>query len=411
LGAAIDVSSSHSAERELSYAADAAALVGARDLDLKKSEREQVALDYFRSNSSHLGKTYSASASVEILDDGARVTVEGKKDTTLLQLVGVDSLPLKVVAEARSGGVTIEPHPIEIVLVMDTTQSMRSISKSWDDAVKVVAETFDMLVGEDDASSKSGKDKTNPKDEVFISFVPLGDRINVGTDKTKWIKGSAPKNWNGCLEPREEKIGSLQYALSDTKPTGKNKFEASIPGKTGGLSKFGSGYPHCPAKITGPTNDIDTLKKAVAGIWPAGTGRFDEGLAWAWRLVSPEWHGRWDAPNYPNKKDERRKVIVIVTDSYSTAYDHEVGAKGGVPWNQISDRGFTHIEDLCSRIKEDGIEIHVLLFNSYERAKGPWSRCASEDSFFEIGNIDDFRVGLERAATNPKSSGQLRLTL
>ena len=46
-----------------------------------------------------------------------------------------------------------------------------------------------------------------------------------------------------------------------------------------------------------------------------------EGMAWAWRALSPRWRGDWDDPEFPKDYDDKwRKVAIIVTDGWSSPW-------------------------------------------------------------------------------------------
>ncbi|MEL6662260.1 MAG: hypothetical protein AAFR33_04580, partial [Pseudomonadota bacterium] len=181
------------------------------------------------------------------------------------------------------------------------------------------------------------------------------------------------------------------------------KFDASIPGVTGGLSDWGTSWPRCPDPYTGPTSNLTELSNAVNSAQASGTGRFDLALAWGWRLVSEEWQGEFGPTGFPGAAGDSDKMITIVTDSHTVAWDWEAGGSGGsrpggYAHNTVPDFGFEQIEALCERIKDDDVEIAVLLTNSYERAKTPWENCASANLFFEVDTIADFRVAMAAIA-------------
>lgn len=415
-GAAIDFNRFTTLERSLQASVDAAALAVARSAETTVEGRTAVARSVVVTN-------FKQGSRFEDLDvqyalDGADfvVTASATMETALLGVIGIDEMALNSQAGAtRETGLS---KPLEFVFMLDTTASMSVVSGSWEDAKDEVKWAFGQL-------ASAGTDSAS----VDMTFAGIGDRVNVGTDKTSWLNGPAPAGWNGCMEPRYSVVtdasdpetydteaeqsfvdhynasgASFDYVLTDAGPSF-GKFTASQPGVVGGLAARSSGYPHCTSEIVGPTDDVTALNLAVDTSTPAGTGRFDLAISWAWRLVSPRWEGEWGKSGYPAPHDEADKVIAIVTDSHSTAWDWEAGGSGGsrppgLTYNEVSDEGFEQIKQVCEQVKADGVQVYVILVNSYSRAANPWTACASPGKFYTVTTLADFKSAVNSLVTD-----------
>ncbi|MEO0817643.1 MAG: pilus assembly protein TadG-related protein [Pseudomonadota bacterium] len=440
-GFSVDYARAENHKVALQNAADMAALAAGKLGNPTQAELDAVVQSVVAANFEFFNKYPGLAPTVSV--SGNDLTVTANMQVDRMVLGGKFDVAVRSVVE-RSHGLDA---PLEFSMIMDTTNSMALVSNSWGDAVSAINWTFGELV--------AGATIQNPAN---IMFMPISDRVNIGTGNADWLSGPAPTNWNGCVEPRYTELVSddadddddddddrwgrerddddddddddedddrrdrdeddddrdenetvrvsskpADGFILDTVSHGDAKFEASIPGVTGGLSERNASYPRCPDAITGPTSNLTELSNAVNSAQASGTGRFDLALAWGWRLVSEDWADEFGETGFPAAAGSADKMITIVTDSHSTAYDWEAGGSngdrdGGHAYNTLSDAAFAQIEALCQRIKDDDVEIAVLLTNSYARAKTPWENCASDDMFFEVETIGDFRVAMAAIA-------------
>ncbi|MEM9739023.1 MAG: TadE/TadG family type IV pilus assembly protein [Pseudomonadota bacterium] len=401
-GFSVDYARAQNHQVALQTAVDMAALSAGRLGNPTQAELDALVAAVVSANfefaSQYPGLVPSASLS------GDEVTVSASINFETVLAIGGFDVGVTSIVEREHG----LDAPLEFSMIMDTTNSMALVSNSWDDAVSAINWTFGELT--------AGATVENPAN---IMFMPISDRVNIGTENADWLSGPAPSNWNGCVEPRytpEVVDGDPEptppIATAGEPATGWNldtvshvdaKFEASIPGVTGGLSDKGSSWPKCPDAFTGPTSNLTELSNAVNSAQASGTGRFDLALAWGWRLVSEDWQDEFGTTDFPGAAGDTDKMITIVTDSHTVAWDWEAGGSdgdrpGGYAHNTLPDFGFAQIEALCQQIKDDDVEIAVLLTNSYSRAKTPWETCASDDLFFEVDTIDDFRIAMSAIA-------------
>lgn len=392
-GGALDYMAAGNGELQLRQTLDAAVFAAAKPAAATLSERQSIAQRYMSDNlpPSLTSSEWQVTVSMEedVLSGVAQVDV----DTSFLNVIGIQSLPVSV----RSQVTRSNPRSVEMVMVMDTTNSMRSISGGWDQAIEQINAVIDTVL-----------DEEAPSGSQMISILPFTDRVSIGDDRTTWLAGSPPSSWDGCVEPREETIGSSNYALDDDSYRSE-PFTASIPGVTGGLATRSGGYPHCGPRVTGPTSDAEALQSALDDLDAQGTGRFDEAIAWGWRMLSPKWRGDWGPPNYPANTGDSEKVIAIFTDGMSNAYHFET-----IPFpdassldNEMTPAAGLLLENLCQRIIADDIKIFVFYINGSDVARPYFQRCTNDATrFFEVGGVTELSEALESLV----GLGTLRLT-
>jgi Mg-chelatase subunit ChlD len=213
-------------------AADAAALAIGSWPNMDEKALKEKAQQFFDANYPE-GKLGTA-GKIDVRFDKKNniyVTVEGEVPTTFMQLANVKQM--NVAAETM---VTREERNIELILVLDTTGSMRSGGKM--SALKNAAR--EMVNTLFDGKSTS--------DTLRIGVVPFSAAVNVGTQMSNspWLDRSGKssiaqedidgtntwtlfskirnKSWGGCVR---ERAGS--YELSDAAPTNSDKESLFAP--------------------------------------------------------------------------------------------------------------------------------------------------------------------------------------
>ncbi|RZV40930.1 MAG: VWA domain-containing protein, partial [Acidimicrobiales bacterium] len=286
---------------------------------------------------------------------------------------------------------------LELVIAFDTTNSM-GFDNTWTAAMGTLNNVLNEL------------DQYTGSDNFYVTLVPFSDRVNIGTGNDGWLSGSAPVNWNGCVEPREVNNGTVSWALDAAKPNGANKFDASIVGVTGGLVGFSGSYPYCPGvPITGPTNNVSQVITAANAITKSGTGRFDVAMAWAWRVLAKKWRTEW--PNMHNsfaQDKERRQIAIMVTDGKTEAYSWEVDQVSSWGWNNGSVGGFENMVAVCDGMKAENIELFMVRVNGNANATGYMQDCASsDDHYYEISSNAELELAFEEVLKVVKTNVRL----
>jgi len=386
-GAAVDFAHGLMRKTELQNAVDAAALAAARIGPQERARAEQEASALLHASLD--GRLeLSGPPSFAWTGDAVTVEAEGHLDSLFGDLVGDGSLAVAADATATASSA----RPTEIAFAIDVTNSMASGDNDVA-ALNAIRDTLERL----DNGQTGG---------LRASVVPFTDRVNIGTHRSAWLSVAAPSGWNGCVEPREVSHAGWLHWLRDTRPSSSaTRFLPTAPGHV--ISTLNApGLPACSnSQILGPFDSPSALRSALnGGLNRTGTGRMDDGMAWAWRLLSTEWTGLWGATNYPRPASEVRKIAVLITDGHTTAYQFEV--LNGLPadtsygWNNGAPNGFANLVRVCDQMKEDEIEIFAIFLRGNWRIASFMQQCASgPEYYFDVDTIGEFVEALGAVST------------
>ena len=167
----------------LDFAGIAAAKYVSRNLAATDAEIETVANNLFKAEIEGAGYMDMQDVKVDRMGMRLNVHVEGEMPTTIMQLVGVDTMSLYTDAEVVYG----IPTKAEIALVLDTSTSMTITdpgqSESRISSLRTAAQDMvDTLMVDVDSSI-----------DVKMAIVPFSNRVNVGM-------GNEGKNWMSVPE-------------------------------------------------------------------------------------------------------------------------------------------------------------------------------------------------------------------
>ena len=214
-GLAVDASRSYLARSALQNALDAAALVGAKNLKMEKTERNALIEEYFKHNwrPGFLGSDAHPVLTIEEIDGGEdfdssiRLSASVTIPTTLIRVLDIDTVSVST----RSEAIQPEKRTYEIALALDTTASMAGKVDGVRrvDAMKAAATEFvDYLF------TAPGDDAPSEKiDGLSMSVVPFTALVNVGNQHTNFLAPNSTKNvtwdwphgkgeWRGCVFER-----------------------------------------------------------------------------------------------------------------------------------------------------------------------------------------------------------------
>ena len=251
-----------------------------------------------------------------------------------------DNETVRVEASAELGGALIGRHiwgdlvesvtveiaakrsliPVDLVLSLDVTQSMRRSISNWrlwesttrpeDTRIHAVKEAAKTLVGV--MYAEGGE-------HVSIGLVPFAATVNVGATRTDWVNdlGKAHKvipggfgPWRGCVETR---IGNGQD-LSLATP-GDALFPSWFyPYQVGYYSRTQGPHRGCPEDAIVPLiADRTAIEQAISNLRTVvGAGTMVHlGVVWGRRLLAPEWEEAW---GLTKRVGDRKRVLVILTD-------------------------------------------------------------------------------------------------
>ncbi len=393
IGLGLDYGRAMAVRSCLQAAVDVAALgaapTGASN-DPMMASRVQDAFDYNMQNNKQTAVAITVSA--EAIPRGVRVTATAKLPTTFGRVIGINSVPIGVVAEAISAKTAFE-----IALVLDNTGSMAG-SKIAD--LQTAAKN---LVDEVVSLSDPGA--------VKFALVPFSNYVNVGmgyrgaqwlsvpTDYTEYVtqcSGTCPvarvrvtgtctndgvssscsgdqcpvretqtctsnnpvtHTWNGCVGSRKPEADVTVTA----------SFSSPIPG----LIDAG-----CPAPLARLTTDSGSIRTQIDAMWANGETYIAAGLMWGWRVLTP-------LPPFAdgavaNSSPPTRKVMILMTDGENTKSQLDITHEGGDTVASDATMG-----TLCTSIKSADIEIYAVAFTvTNSQTKTKLQTCASDAGHF-----------------------------
>jgi hypothetical protein len=298
-------------------------------------------------------------------------------DLFFARVVGLEETNLR----ARSLA-AFEPRRIELAIVLDNSGSMDMFGGSMQYLIDAADQLLDMMFqGE------------STLDESRISIVPFRALIHLGTEHADWLSGAAPAGWNGCFLARFEPAGGEPYRLTDSPPSDV-AFDPAPDSSTSNRN--------CSVQMVAMEDDRAALDAAMNALGAQYQTDMHEGMAWAWRALSPRWRGLWDDPDFPKDYDDKwRKVAIIVTDGWSSPWMS--------PYNETEHDQV--LPNVCEDMKAEGIEIYVLWMNKNNNAKHAarsyYEQCASDgdyhfaDAQFET-DVDTAFAGIARRILEPR---------
>lgn len=179
---------------------------------------------------------------------------------------------------------------------------------------------------------------------------------------------------------------------------------------TGGSGRCNSSYCYCwQSDASGGTNsgcpragiiplssDRDRLVEHIADMYPEGNTLGNIGMAWAYRVLSPE-------PPFEEGSEWGnefwRKAVVMMTDGDNTLHptysSYWFTNKNDMSVTKLNQR----FEETCEALKEQGVTIYTVTFTSgiNDTTKGYYERCASsEDQYFDAPTQEDLIAVFEQ---------------
>jgi len=400
-GVAIDYNRMSNTRASMQSAADAATLAAARmPVSATLAERNQVAKAVFSANLSQVSDANPGAGTLTRVADGHfRYEASAEVPNQLMRVLGISSSNISVASEAAQGTTAVSGQA-EFVVAFDITNSMFSSQAEYDTAIATMQEfVTNMFKG---ASAGS----------VVGTVMPFSDRVRLHDGAGAWASGSKPSGWHGCLDVREQTVSGRIQTLTDDPPSVasfkyfKNRPSSAPGGYSYTFDCFGE---RATVAQVVPGLLVPALKDMGGG----GTGRPDEGMAWAWRMLSPRWKNQWARANYPADYGTGRKLAVYVTDGRTEAYRYEVLPTGGPAvvygGNMGSKRGFDNLEDVCSRMKAAGIEVAIVQLTGNNNATPHLQRCASASRHFMINSVNDFKAAFKTIAEEGTTTTAVRL--
>ena len=348
VGLAVDYSNLTRVRTEIQNAADAAALVAAKNNDKTNLQRRTLAQNMFRGNfwTSDIKKV-----DVTLGEVSATVTVTAAPKTFFMQLFGHDSVPLTVSSSAATRASTIE-----IVFVLDVSGSMNATMSSGKRRIEELKSAVSALL--DDLEAQTDY-------KVKAAYVPFNMNVNVGKTNKSFVKNFndplfAGTEWKGCVferaapdhikdspsgkwdayiyPPMPNVRGPWDWGInpSDGTNTGYNTLSETTATNYG-VQYNGPNYNCVRHPIQPLTDDLSAFKSHIQTLtaeYNMGT-LLAPGVTWGMRVLSPAApfaEGRAYGP-------ETMKVMVVVTDGEQVTEAEFSGdgvanksTNSGTPW-------------------------------------------------------------------------------
>jgi Flp pilus assembly protein TadG len=351
---------------------------------------------------------------------GAQVThfaITPDADKEFITLDATASMPTRFMHIFNINSMTVSAHTVinrqnrgmELALVLDNTGSM---SGSPMTTMKQAAHDLIQIL--------YGSETTLPN--MWVSIVPYVATVNIGTDHASWLAANDRVNtpgaysssqqfpvaapWKGCVTARSaphdtddslpsvEAFNSFFWAsASDNTWPGYN--ENYTAGNSGHGPNLGCGPAILPLVQERATVDAKITEMQA---WSRGGTTGNLGLAWGWRVLSPNWRGMW-APTTPAdmpldyNTPLMDKVVVIMTDGQNQFYDDPPAGPNGsdyTAYGRLTTFGYptlaaarneidTRMAAQCAAMKAQGIIIYSITFGAAPDAQAQtlFRNCAS----------------------------------
>ena len=394
IGMGTDAARGYLVKARLSQALDAAGLAGAQHATNATLLQEDIQM-FFNSNypagfmgSTITGPTYT----FDSVNDKLVVTATAKVPTTFMRVLGYEDVTVSASTE-----VTRKTQYLDVVLAMDMSTSMTFSAGGGLTRLEATKQSALALVqilygtAESKPLLKMGlvpwtsKVKVWIEGQAYTGTTPAvispayKNPITSATGLTTvWMPNNSPvpllsdpgPNWKGCVYARY-----LDDGDPDTDADVVENFLDTSAGQWVGWEPIGpEGEPvsggtcssspgpectPCPTRGITPLNQSKTtITNAINALSADGYTDIPQGLAWAWRVLTPEppFTEAELAPDGP-----RVQAIVLLTDGqnwahYGDAYKAVWGA--GNPRPEMDARLLT----LAANIKAKGVVIYVIQF-------------------------------------------------
>lgn len=438
IGLTMDYSRALKARQNLGQALDAAALAVGSWTGLSEAEIAAKAQSFFDANYSAGGMGTPGPLSVAVQDGKITISATSVVKTTFMQLAGVNQMSVGTLSE-----VTLNQKKIELVMVLDNTGSMGWSGKLT--ALKTASNSLlDVLIPDDGAGVSQ---------DVRIGLAPFAAAVNIGTDKLNsgWIDVSAQssiadedfqsgtnvldlynqiqnRSWNGCVRARPapydtqdtpagggDTLWPPYFAPDEPDFSSYSNIYASDSGYSGSYfdvdarqrytgkyhnlaisgASDGPDFNCRTASVTPLTNVRATIATAIDQMVATGNTVIPAGLAWGWRLISPE---EPFSEGVAYDDEDTIKAIVLLTDgqnmvsggigthnrsqysAYGFASSGHLGATNGSEAEDVLD---DKTEALCANIKAQDIRLYTITFKvSSSSTRNLMRDCATDPEMY-----------------------------
>ncbi len=399
IGLTIDSGRGYLVKARMGDALDAAMLAAAHVKDENKIDDE--IRKYFDANfpPGYMGATVTLTAAdVDQVAGTIDVSASANMGTTFMRLFGKESVQVGTGTQ-----VTRETVSMDVVLSMDMSGSMSNSDGSGSTRI-IAARTAALTLVDVLYGNKTGSDL------LTIGLVPWNGAVNIWQDGTSFT-GTSPSTvssftnpwedesqttlyypnntpvpllnnpdntWNGCVFARyrsgfdeddgDGTVGVADHLLGPLTTTDgtdwlgwqANWVDPADPGEEcdDGCPEYTDCLTHGITRLTDQRTAIENAINALTS--PRGVTNIAQGLAWAWRVVSPG-EPFADADPFPTGLHERAIVLLTDGEQYggtNDGYDAAFGTGAAAGANGMNDR----LLAVAESIKDSGIKIYVIQF-------------------------------------------------
>jgi Flp pilus assembly protein TadG len=349
-GLSIDTARGYLVKQRLAYSIEAAALAAAKaDPSSTEAEIEAIGKKYFDANFPP-GTMGIANPEVTytISPNKREITVAARADmpTALMTVVGIGDVTVSSEATAQR-----QSKGLELAIALDNTGSMGSYIDDLKDAANLLVDTL------------YGGDET--VENLWISVLPFDTRVNLANYPS--VVSFTPSNSDRvCANTR-----SSPNQVNDAPPS---------------TAAFNSQYTQwsygCNAtRAIALTAEKTTIKDTIDDMSAGGYTRIDEGAAWAYRMVSPNWRGLWGDADMPLDYNTALmdKAVIIMTDG-------ENNPKDGTSTNTANNR----LSSACTKMKTNNIIVYTIQYRETNSSLRTLLRnCATDSDHYFFAETDD----------------------
>lgn len=419
IGLSIDTARGYMLKQRLSYAVDAAALAAAK-ATTATTTIGPVGNRYFAANfppGFMNAKNVNVTFEINAAEDEVTVHASAEIPTAIMGVIGVDKMIIgaEAVAQRQAKG-------LELALALDITGSMGSSMTELRNATNTLIDVlyggkeavpslwvaivpFNTRVNLADYIEPEPWTDDNPANGMYDGETYTDTNGNDMWDAGEAFTDKKPKNgvWdpgepftddnpaNGVYDAPEPYTDTNGNGVFDTPPelytdtNGNGEFDGDLNIVSFDPTRYDKVCAHTrpsPDEVTETPPDIapftvqwtmtcptpcalgltapkTTLKDRVATLVAGGRTRIDEGAAWAYRMLSPEWRGKWGDPDLPldYDTDQMEKAVIIMTDGENRTQD-----------GTTEDEANQRLDDACTNMKDNGIIVYTVRFRTTSTA-------------------------------------------
>jgi Flp pilus assembly protein TadG len=391
----VDYARALAVRTQLQHAVDTAALTARTEIDQSAASlARRVQANFSYATLQNYG-AINFVATPTLIEDGIRVVATATVPTTFGRLLGIDTIPVRAVAEA----VSADPQ-LEVALALDNTGSMLGSKLA---ELKIAA---NLLVDKVIAGSTPGR--------VKFSLVPFSQYVNVGTNfrGATWltVPDDGPQSVRVCsplfgppsLCQRTTCSGFIPLPLTCGYVTVNYTWNGCVGSRapsdfvsraTGANPIPGIPDVRCSASLGRLSPNVGDIKTKINNMVAEGFTYIPAGLMWGWRALSP------DAPFSDGAPYSRstKKIIVLMTDGENTKSQNGQDHDGESPSDADA-----NLTQLCREVKRDNIELYTVSFQvPTPTIKAVLAQCSSGNGYnFDAVTANDLNTAFDSIAVN-----------